>query len=367
MTDIVDTGDVALYAAYDNRYARQEARFGVERRVLERVPVIDLSAFVDDGPLADRREVAARLRAACVDIGFFYLEGHGIPVSELEELNALGNRFFALPLGEKMKVHASKSPTRRGFMQTGGLDPGGDAARTPDIKERFMMSREPLPGETNFGYNVGQSQWPDESVAPGFESFMKRHMRDRVVLAQRLARAFALSLALPEDYFDDVYARPGGTLALNYYPHIAPERLASTQWSFSPHTDYGGITLLTQDSVGGLQARNAAGDWIDVPPREGAFVVNIGDMFAMWTNDLYTSNLHRAMNASGKARLSAAFFTSPAGETVLQCLPTCHGPGNPPRYEPVRADDYYNALIRQAHATGRPGISTQTARRLKAG
>ena len=367
MTDIVDTGDVALYTAYDNRYVRQEARFGVERRALEKIPVVDLTPCVEEGPLADRRAVAAQIRSACIDIGFFNLTGHGIPAAELAGVLRQGHAFFNQPLAEKMKVHAGKSPTNRGFMQTGGLNPDAASGKFPDVKERFFISREPLPGEEgNVGYNVGRSQWPDAAALPDFEPFMKRHMQSRVVLAQRLVRAFALSLDLPEDFFDEMYARPGGTLALNYYPAIEPSQLAQTQWSFSPHTDYGGITLLTQDNVGGLQARNAAGDWIDIASREDAFVINIGDMFAMWTNDLYASNLHRAMNMSGAARLSAAFFTSPGGATVIGCLPTCEGPGNPARYAPIRADDYNTALIRQSHATGRPGISTHTAKRLKA-
>jgi isopenicillin N synthase-like dioxygenase len=365
MNGIVDNSDVALYEAYDNRYVRCEQRFGVERRAIEKVPCIDLSPFVREGALADRRAVAAQIREACIDIGFFYLTGHDIPAAEIDEVVTQGKRFFTQSLDEKMKVHASKSPTNRGFMQTGGLNPGASANKTPDIKERYLMSREPLPGEDDIGYSVGKSQWPDASAAPGFEDFMKRHMRNRVMLLQRLVRAFALSLDLPEDYFDATHARPGGVLALNFYPHIEGAQLARTQWSFSPHTDYGGITLLTQDDVGGLQARNAAGDWIDIPPREGAFVINIGDLFAMWTNDLYASNLHRAMNMSGASRLSAAFFTSPNGSTIIGCLPTCEGPANPPRYAPVRAADYNTALIKQAHSTGRPGISTETAKRLK--
>jgi isopenicillin N synthase-like dioxygenase len=228
------------------------------------------------------------------------------------------------------------------------------------------MSREPLPDEkVEASYKVGANQWPADGVLPGFEDLMRRHMNNRVLLAQRLVRAFALSLELPEDFFDGVYARPGCTLALNFYPAIDAQRLARTQWSFSPHTDYGMFTLLTQDSLGGLQARNCTGEWIDVPPREGAFVVNIGDTFAMWTNDLYSSNLHRAMNTSTQARISIPFFTTPSGDTLIECLPTCQGPDNPPRYDPVTAGEYSAALVRRAHETGRPGISTNTAKRFQ--
>ena len=366
MVDIVDPVELKLTADFDNRYVGAAARFGVKREAVREIPVVDVAPFVAGGSMSARRAVAAQIRRACVDIGFFQIVGHGIPRAELDEALAWGKRFFRLPLAEKMSVHAAKSPRRRGFIAAGGVNPDANPDKAPDLKERFMMSREPLPGEDAAAdFTIGQSQWP--AMLPGFAAFMKAHMGKRVTLAQRLIRAFALSLDLPEDYFDAVYARPGGSLALNYYPAIDPAALARAQWSFSPHTDYGGVTLLTQDDIGGLQARNCAGEWIDAPPLDGAFVVNIGDMFAMWTNDLYSSNLHRAMNTGGEERLSIAFFTSPAPDTTIECLATCRNIDNPPRYAPVRAGDYNNAMIAQSHRTGRPGVSRDTANRLKAG
>lgn len=367
MVRIVDPAELALTRDFDNRYFRTEGRFGVQRNAVREIPVIDMSPFAEGGDENAQRAVAGQIRRACIDIGFFQLVGHGVPASELDAAIEYSRRFFHLPLAEKMDIHASRSPSRRGFIGAGGVDPKANPDKTPDLKERFMISREAMPGETiGDGFTAGASQWPGPGVLDGFEAFMKAHMRARIQVAQRLARAFALSLDLPETYFDSMYARLGGTLALNYYPAIDPAVLAKAQWSFSPHTDYGGITLLTQDAIGGLQARNCAGEWIDVPPLAGALVVNIGDMFAMWTNDLYASNLHRAMNASGVERVSIAFFTSPSADTLVECLPTCQGPDNPPRYEPILAGDYNNALIRQSHRTGRPGVSRDTANRLRA-
>lgn len=361
MDDYVDIGDVQLCEAFDNRYARKEGRFGVERAALASVPVIDVSPFTGAGTLAQREAVAREIRKACIDIGFFYITGHGIPVEEIEAVNTIGARFFELPEAAKMTVHSSRSPASRGWMQTGGVDPSKSMEKLPDVKERFFISNK---AGTSGGLDDSQNQWPGEDIAPGFETFMRAHIEKRMILTRRMVHAFALSLGLPEDYLDPMFTRPGVTLALNYYPAIDPERLARTQWSFSPHTDYGSFTLLTQDRVGGLQARNCDGQWIEIPPREGTFVVNIGDTMARWTNDLYASNLHRAMNTSGKARISAAFFTMPNAETLVECLPTCQGPGNPPRYDPINAAEYNAALVRQSHATGRPGISTATARRL---
>ena len=142
------------------------------------------------------------------------------------------------------------------------------------------MSRELVPGEPATGrFNAGESVWPEESVLPGFAAFMKAHMARRMQLARRLVRVFALSLDLPEDYFDGMFRLSGGTMIINYYPSQGDRMLPPGQWNFSPHTDYGAFTLLLQDSLGGLEALNADGQWIDVPPIPGTFVVNLGDMF----------------------------------------------------------------------------------------
>jgi isopenicillin N synthase-like dioxygenase len=338
------------------------AKARTERRSVTALPHIDITPFVCDGSTAERRRVATELRSACIDIGFFYLHGHGLASAELDEALEWAQRFFALPLETKLRVRSTKQPARDCFVQIGGQ---GEYGTVPDLKERFSMGRDPIPGEPARGnYNAGESQWPDDKTLPGFATFMRAHVTRRVTLAQQLVRAFALSLDLPETYFDDMYRYLGGRMLLNYYPPVDLATLQTNQWSFSPHTDYGAFTLLLQDDVGGLQARNAAGDWIDVPPERDTLIVNVGDMFAMWTNDLYTSSLHRAMNVQGEARVSIPFFTYPHGSTLITCLDTCRSAEEPARYEPVIAEDYNRALIARAFTSGLPGISKRTAERL---
>ena len=138
--------------------------------------------------------------------------------------------------------------------------------------------------------------------------------------------------------------------------------MGRTQWGISPHTDYGSFTLLSQDALGGLEVRTAADEWIDVPPIPGTFVVNIADLFARWTNGLYRSSLHRAsnFNTGGRARISLPLFFNPHPKTRIECLPTCQGPGNPAKYEPVEAGPYVRALLEQSYRTGRPGVAQKT-------
>jgi isopenicillin N synthase-like dioxygenase len=198
---------------------------------------------------------------------------------------------------------------------------------------------------------------------PGFRAFSEAHIFKRIAIVHRLCRALALSLDVPEDYFDASHRFPTVSYVYNYYPSLDPTKVGRTQWGISPHTDYGSFTLLSQDALGGLEIRDRSGGWIDVPPLRGAFVVNLADLFARWTNGLYVSSLHRASNynVSGRARISLPLFVIPEPKTMITCLPTCAGPGNPAKYEPVEAGLYVRMLLEQSYRTGRPGVMQKTA------
>lgn len=342
---------------------------GESRRPVDALPVIDIAPFLEAGGTpAARRAAAQALRRASIDIGFFYLAGHGIPAEELDEALARGRAFFTLPLAEKEKLSFRNGVGRFGYFSLGGASEYGAAG---DLKERFSLTRERVPGEPETGdFGAGRSQWPDEALLPGFRGFFAAHIAARARVTRALAQAFALSLDLPQEYFDASFTHLGCVLMFNSYPKIeraAAAGGAQARWSFSPHTDYGAFTLLLQDSLGGLEVRNAAGAWIEARPLAGAFVVNIGDMFQMWTNDLYKSSLHRVMNFTEGARISIPLFTYPHGTTEISCLPNCTGPGYPPRYEPIKAEDYNRALVERAARTGKPGLALRTKERLREG
>ena len=338
----------------------------VARSAVDALPVIDVSPFVSGGTPADLACVAAEIRRASIDIGFFYVTGHGIPVAELDEALQRGRQFFAAPLSDKMPLRAGTEANALGYYPL-RLDGAPDEyGKVADVKERFSASRELIAGEPEGGrYGSGLSKWPGDDAFPGFTRFFKRHIENRIRLTRALAQAFAMSLDLPQSYFDAAFAHLGCVLMFNYYPKLDRPVAEPSRWNFSPHTDYGAFTLLLQDACGGLQVRNAAGQWIDAPPIPGTFVINIGDMFAMWTNDLYVSTLHRVMNFNNALRLSIAFFTYPHGLTEISCLETCASPSNPPRYEPVLAEDYNRWLVERAHRTGRPGLAARTVERLR--
>jgi len=354
MVETIKDDEVQLFQDFDNR--QRVRTLGEKFRPTRALPVIDFSAYTNDGSLEERKRVARALHAACTDTGFFYLANHGISAAELDLALAWGHIFFELPRAQKAAL---------GFSPVGGKNPNPIPDKEADQKETYSLPRPLLPGEPEDhpSRTLGRSAWPDPALMPGFRPFMEAHIVKRIRVAQRLCRALALSLDLPEDYFDAAHRFPSGSTTYNYYPSLDPATVGRTQWGISPHTDYGSFSLLSQDELGGLEVRDPSGQWIDMPPIAGTFVVNIADLFARWTNGVYASSLHRAsnFNTSGRARVSLPLFFNPHYNTRVECLPTCQGPGNPPKYEPVEAGPYVQALIQQSQRIGRPGVMQETA------
>jgi len=179
-----------------------------------------------------------------------------------------------------------------------------------------------------------------------------RAMSELLLVLMRLA---ALALDVEETFFDDKVDRSIGTMRLNYYPapSVPPE---PGQLRASPHTDYGGFTILSGEDVpGGLQVRTRDGRWVDVTTSPTTFVVNIGDLLMRWTNDRWLSNVHRVINPpSGggprAARLSIAFFNHPNYDVLIECLPT----QGPAKHPPVLSGDYRDLKYAKTGLT--PGV-----------
>ena len=361
MVSVLQPDARGAYADYDNRALSRDP----QRAAVSNLPIIDLAPFMTASTREDRMHVARAVRSACIDIGFFYVTGHSFTAEELNSVLTQGLGFFALPLDEKMKV-LSPSVDMPGFVRTGGLDPEKNRDKVVDIKERLYLTRELKPGEqARPDSRIGKTQWPSRDLLPSFEPTLKTYIARLQRVTEALNHAFALSLDLPEDYFDALYERPDMSLTMNFYPPVDPSKLKATQWSFSPHADYSAFTVLLQDQSGGLQARNSAGEWIDVTPKAGTLVVNVGNVLERWTNDVYRSTLHRALHIGNDPRVSAAFFVYPDATTVVHCIDTCQSPGNPPRYEDVTTAEYVRVLREDAYRTGRPAVAAETAQRLR--
>lgn len=301
------------------------------------IPVIDLSALLDG---SDPAGVAARIGRAAEEVGFLYVTGHGVPPALVERAFAAAKRFFALSEEQKLALHISRSPLHRGYFPL--FEENTDPALTADLKEGFDLARD-LPAddpEVRAGKPLhGPNLWPDEDLVPGFRAAVEDYFAALRRLAEQLMRGFALALALPPDWFADKIDRPLAQLRLLHYPpqggHITARTLGC-----GAHSDYGCLTILAQDAVGGLQLLNAAGEWVDAPPLPGSFVVNLGDQMARWTNGRFAATRHRVINASGRERYSLPFFFDPNYDTLVEVLPACLAPGEAPRFAPVLAGDY---------------------------
>lgn len=306
------------------------------QRDFSEVPVLDVAGL--DSDLA---AIAARLRDHLERVGFVYIAGHGVPRESVEAVRRASIAFHALPMAEKQKLKIDRN--FRGYLglATSTIVTSSVARVTkPNQSESLMLMHEVAADDPDAlaGKPLqGPNQWPDEALLPGFRRTMETYVAQMSALARRLIGAIAVSLGMPQDYFAAAFARPTTFLRLLHYPTQPQEE---GLFGSAPHTDYGFLTLLAQDDVGGLEVRNKAGDWVAAPPIADTFVMNVGDILWRWSNGLFTSTPHRVINRSGRERYSQPFFFDPAMATVIEALPPCVPPGTAPRFPPVVYGDY---------------------------
>jgi isopenicillin N synthase-like dioxygenase len=312
------------------------------------VPLIDISGF--DGSPAEREAVVDSVRNACEEIGFFLVAGHGVPDELVSKVYEEARSFFDLPLEEKLQVERPAPGVSRGYFgvaqQHIGSSMGVDAP--PDLHEaltfgpfdQYVHASGGADDEVHFAPNL----WPARPEE--FKGDVQRYYGAMMDLAGKIMRIFALALELPEDYFSEKTGHSPSNLRFINYPDQEKEPEPG-QLRAAEHTDFGTVTILkVEDAPGGLQVRDVAGNWHDVGHVPGAFVVNIGDAMARWTNDKWVSTIHRVVNpprdqALGSRRISIPFFHSANHDTLIECLPTCLEPGAEPKYAPITAGEHW--------------------------
>ena len=311
------------------------------------IPVLDVSAMfgTDSGA---RAALAADFRAAYGQTGLAYIVNHGIDPALVEAVFAASARFHDLPRAEKMTI--ALDANHRGFIPINtSTDVNSKLAevKRPNQSESFMMMREDGPDapEVQSGdYLAGPNQWPE---LPGFRTDVTAYHDAMADLGRKLMQVALEAVGAAPTALDDAFARPTTWLRLLHYPPV-PRDAAADLYGSAPHTDFGCLTILAQDDVGGLQVQTPAGEWVDAPKRPGSFVVNVGDMLHRWSNGLLKSTPHRVINRTGKERYSCPFFFDPNVATQIAPLPATVPDGQAPRFEPI----HFGAFLRSELEAG---------------
>ncbi len=284
---------------------------------MEKVPVVD-AGMLDSDDAVERHSAVREIADACTEFGFFQIVNHGVSSSLIASVWARTRQFFALPRDEKLAISRTKNNPR-------GYYDRELTKNTRDLKEVFdfgnvahaeMADDHP----SNHTMIDGHNQWP--SRLPSFSSAMVEYFQACETLGLKILGALCLSLDQPAELLRPHFAADHTSFVrLNYYPLDDPleRRDAATitalgDMALHHHTDAGALTILLQDDVGGLQV-SAHGKWVDIEPIEGAFVINVGDMMQVWSNDRYKAALHRVLPRKERERYSIPFFFNPSYAT----------------------------------------------------
>lgn len=304
-----------------------------KRLAFREIPIIDIAGLSSrDSDAA--REVAAKIGDACRNVGFFYVSHHGVPAHVIGSLLEQTRCFFTLPLAEKMKYDITALQRHRGFVPVGGLTAAVDGK--PDFQEAMEVGVELPEGDPDYlagNMMYGPNVWPEH--LPGFREGVYNYFEAAMNLGNTLARAFAITLRQPENYFEARMNKPITQLRLLYYP---PQEDTSDELGIGvgTHCDYEMFTILLQDDAGGLQVMNTAGEWVEAPPIPDTFVINIGDMLMRWSNGEFRSTPHRVINTSGRKRYSFPMFVAANYDAIVRCLDTFVGPDRPAQFPPTQ-------------------------------
>jgi len=299
----------------------------------EEIPLLDISSYLRGDP-GSREHVAARLKEITETVGFFYLTGHGIPQSLIDRVFAQSRRFHGLPAAVKNALPWTDHDSHKvGYVGVAAER----AERTnvniiddakPNLYAKFTIIREP-------DARVQRNLWPED--LEGFKEVVLEYQTAVETLGKKFLPIWSTALKLPLDFFDPMFEVPHVTLSLLHYP---PQKaVGDRQYGIAPHTDNSMMTFLAQSNIPGLAVRMPSGHWrlVDIIP--GTLLVNTGNVLVRWTNDQFLSTKHRVINTNSADRYSIPVFFGPNADAIIEVVPTCQGPSNPPRYESMTYRD----------------------------
>ena len=311
-------------------------------------PVFDLGQF-EKASVDERKALGAEVDEICRTSGFLAIVNHKVPQNIIDAVWFKAREFFDLPLEVKQRSKAPFAGYPYGYFgpETETLAKSRNVDSPPDLKESFNGGPLAVPSDLTdsdaIRFFYADTIWPDKP--DGFVQAWKAYYRTMESLAARIMRIFATALGLPECYFARFINAPISALRALNYPEQRVQPMPG-QLRAGAHSDYGSLTiLLPQAGSKGLEIVSPSGEWTPVPPVTGAFVINIGDLMARWTNDRWVSTVHRVVNPSQEEgrthrRQSLAFFHQPNWDAEIEVLESCLALGEASKYQPVRSGQY---------------------------
>lgn len=289
------------------------------------VPIVDVSDWFASGDPDALNAAGAALRVACEQVGFHQLVGHGIAPTETKAILDANHQFHALDIDTKSTIRMDRPDFAFGGAGWLGYDNHKLPSReTPNQNAAFVIKRDR-------GVGFDDNQWLPENAVPGFRVAVERYAKLIERLALRLLPVYANALELDSDFFAPAFDDPFWRLRLTHYPATAE---APDSFGISPHVDTTFFTLLLTDGPGLNIFSHLRSEWIQVPIAANALVVNSGELLRQWSNDRFLSTRHFAVNPRDHDRYSVPFFFNANADHRMECLPSCHGPDNPPKYPP---------------------------------
>jgi len=303
-----------------------------------KVPIVDVGPLFTSS-MKDKVALAEQVDAICRSDGFFYVTNHGISPADLRAPFDAAERFFDLPLEKKMAVAMANTTCYSGYLPV--MERINDPALKGNYHEAFQFFGENSVTQRPSASLGGGNLWPED--LDDFRQPLLRHYAQLNELGDALASVFELALRLQPGTLRSFFKVPLTFLRLLKYPSQEASASESGEIGIRPHTDNGAFTILQQDAVGGLQLINSDGSWLDVPPIEGTFVINLGEMMKRWSDGIYHATPHRVINRSGRERYSVPFFMLPDYDAMV--IPLVKNPSE--FHEPVM----HNTLAKDEYLT----------------
>lgn len=320
------------------------------------VPLVDISAYTQDGTAEQRAAVARAVDAACQAVGFIQITGHGVPDEVTRGLADALEAFFSLELDEKLEHLA---PGNRGYSapksESLSLSLGVESAtRMNDFFEAYNVgtSAADYPGLDLPADDYAENLWPEVA---GFREQVSEYFGEAGRVVRTLTTIFADALGLEPGFFDAFTDHSIDVLRMNNYA-LPPGTvdLDGDLTGMGEHTDFGIVTVLWADQVRGLQVLGSDGSWNDVSPADGALLVNLGDLTSRWTNERWLSTLHRVkppiVDGTIQRRRSAAYFHDGNADALISTIASCIAPGEDNLYAPVTVSEHIAAKLAGSRA-----------------